>query len=348
MRKAGLALLAIAAAAPILYAQSVPRHAAVTARQLAYAEIGEDEQLTFRGAVVKFATPSPAAELLNREIARVRASQTYAVRPAIWKVGDTDTTLYLFGTIHSLPQGFRWRTPLLEGVIANADSLLLETIEDENDEVTFLEGLPQGEAGLPPLLDRTTHRYRARLAEFQANLPPEIVKHLDGMPTWIAAMGINYMRDLLAGDMPGPGADDWLEQHFRARNKQVEAIEDGHQVIASINAIPEIAQRRMLEAALDAPTRSRDEMDELAHAWAQGQAGPDSPLIIEAQQLDPSAALADPLLVQRNAAWVESLRALLAKRPGTILFAAGAAHFAGDGSVLDLLRQHGLRVERVQ
>lgn len=348
MRKVGLALLAIAAAAPLLYAQGVPRQAALAAPQLAYAEIGDDEQLTFRGAVVKFATPSPAAELLNREIARVRASQTYAVRPAIWKIGDADTTVYLFGTVHSLPPGFRWRNPVLESVIANADSLLLETLEEEADAVTFLEGLPQGEAGIPPLLDRTTHRYRGRLAEFQANLPPEAVKHLDTMPTWIAAMGIAYMRDLLAGDMPGPGADDWLEQHFRSRSKRVEAIEDGHRVIASINALPEIAQRRMLEAALDAPTRSRAEMDGTAHAWAQGQVGPDSLLAITAQQLDPSAALADPLLVQRNAAWVEALRTLLAKRPGTVLFAAGAAHFIGDGSVLDLLRRQGLRVERVQ
>lgn len=27
------------------------------------------------------------------------------VKPALWKVADEDTTIYLFGTIHALPKG---------------------------------------------------------------------------------------------------------------------------------------------------------------------------------------------------------------------------------------------------
>ena len=28
--------------------------------------------------------------------------------PALWRVGDADTTIYLFGTVHALPKGKPW------------------------------------------------------------------------------------------------------------------------------------------------------------------------------------------------------------------------------------------------
>ena len=37
-----------------------------------------------------------------------------APRPAMWKVADEDTTLYLFGTFHLLPENHHWRTPAFE------------------------------------------------------------------------------------------------------------------------------------------------------------------------------------------------------------------------------------------
>jgi uncharacterized protein YbaP (TraB family) len=316
---------------------------------LPYTAYTSDEQLTLAGKLVRPEIEEQREAALQREIARVRALQNYDPHPAIWKIGDSDTTIYLFGTIHSLPPGFHWRNPALEGVIVRADSLLLESIEDENEKVTFLEGMGKDQLGsMPPLLDRVSHRYRGRLAQIQAMLPPETIKDMDGMPTWIAAMGIGYIRDLLAGDMPMAGADDWLEQHFRATGRPVEAIEDSKQVVTNINAIPESDQRLMLEAALAAPDHSRAELDEPATAWAKGDVGPNSPLIITPESLDPGAKMADPLLVQRNNAWVNSLLGRFLKRPGTVLFAAGAGHFVGPGSVIDLLQRRGIRVERVQ
>lgn len=316
--------------------------------KLQYAAYPSDERLTAAGTLVLSAEDAKREAALRREIERVMASQPYQPAPAIWKIADPDTTIYIFGTIHSLPPGFRWRNPGLEAVIVRADVLLLESLGEEDDKVTFLEGVSIDQlAGLPPLLDRVSHRWRGKLAELQAGLPPETVKAMDAMPTWIAAMGIGFLRDVAAGDMPAQGADDWLEQHFRSTGKPVEAIEDSKGVVANINAIPEPAQRTMLEAALASPERTREQLDAPAHAWAQGQVGLDSPLMIRPEDLDPGQALADPLLAKRNMAWVDDLLARLNK-PGVTLFAAGAGHFVGPGSVIDMLRRRGIRVERVQ
>jgi uncharacterized protein YbaP (TraB family) len=342
--KAIAALFALATLASIAPAETggdVPR--------LPYGAYPADEGITLAGKLVRPEGEAARDEAMQREIARVRATQPYSPHPAIWKISDSDTTVYLFGTVHSLPPGFRWRNPVLEGIIVRADSLLLESTEREEDNVTFLEGMPKGDAGkLPPLLDRVSHRYRAKLAQIQAALPAETVKEMDTMPTWIAAMGVGFVRDLMMGDMPSQGADDWLEKHFTSIGKPVEAIEDSKAVVTNINAVPEMAQRLMLESALAAPDRTHEELDAPAHAWAKGEVGADSPLRILPEQLDPSSAMADPLLARRNTDWVNTLMTKFMARPGTILFAAGAGHFVGPGSVIDMLQKRGVRVERVQ
>jgi uncharacterized protein YbaP (TraB family) len=200
---------------------------------------------------------------------------------------------------------------------------------------------------LRPLLDRSTHRIRALLAEMQNDMPSDVAKSLDEMPTWLAAMTLGSLRDMKAGEVLDQGADDWLEKHFRETGRPVEAIENANAVSANLDAIPERAQRMMLEAALLAPERTHDDMDGGAHAWAKGDVGPESVLRIRPEDLDPMGLMAEPLLDDRNRAWVIKLRKRLT-RPGTLLFAAGAGHFVGPGSVIDLLEKQGVRVVRVQ
>ena len=50
-------------------------------------------------------------------------------RPALWKIADADTTIYLFGTTHALPKGFRWQSAPLRAAIKAADELVLETVD---------------------------------------------------------------------------------------------------------------------------------------------------------------------------------------------------------------------------
>src|ERR1700712_589179 len=40
--------------------------------------------------------------------AREAVRGTALAHPALWKVSDRDTTIYLFGTIHALPKGVHW------------------------------------------------------------------------------------------------------------------------------------------------------------------------------------------------------------------------------------------------
>jgi uncharacterized protein YbaP (TraB family) len=324
-RVAGLALLLCCVAGPATAEQSAGR----VQTRLGQVVSGEREQ---------DATQAPATLRL------AELSQNYRPHPAIWRIGDRDTTIYLFGTVHVLPPGFAWRDARIDAIVAKADTLIVEAV-DEDAPSDFTEA--HRGAALPPLSRRVSPDHRMALTRFLDSLPPEATPVMDGMPTWIAAIAVGFTRDMQAGELPGPGADDWIEAQFRRARKPVVAIENGREVMRRVSAVPEREQRRMLDEALDAPTPTRAERRAPTHAWAKGEIGTGSALTATLSGPSGSKALSGPLMTDRNRAWTNALVRRL-KVPGTALFAAGAGHFIGPDSVLELLRQRGVPVTRVQ
>ena len=325
---------------PRLAYQSTPDDDTVTQAgrpQLRYRLADTDDQLA--PAPAKAPPPGDAATL-------AQLSQNYRPQPAIWRIGDRDTSIYMIGTIHALPPGFEWRNAGLARIIERSRLLIVESVKDDaRDEALFV---PNGAASkLPPLSLRVDASHRVKLAALTATLPPDAAALFDQMPSWIASVAIALVREIRSGEVLGPGADDWLEARFKAVNKPVIAIEDSGDVLTAVSAVPEADQQRMLHAALDAPVRSRADMRAATHAWAKGEMGPDSALSIDLIAATGSAAMATPLLTDRNRAWAAALAARLKMR-GTILFAAGAGHFIGAGSVIEQLEARGVRVSRVQ
>ena len=288
-----------------------------------------------------------AAEPVDPAALSRALGQDYVPRPAIWRIRDADTTIYLFATIHMLPPGFLWRSPALERVVREAGTLILESVsEPEANRAALAAVAADPAAPRLPLIERADPADRARLAALVATLPAQVAARLDASPTWIAAMAVGLAREMRAGNLPGPGADDWLEANFRATRKPVEAIEHGPAILATVTALPEAQQRAMLTIALAGPEPDVARLRAPLHAWARGDVGPGSILRIDLTRTAGTRALDEPLLAARNRAWVASLRARMA-RPGVMLFAAGAGHFVGPGSVIDLLGRTGLVVERV-
>jgi uncharacterized protein YbaP (TraB family) len=57
---------------------------------------------------------------------------TAPARPALWVVQDADTTVYIFGTFHTLDARQDWLTPQVAQALRSAGELVLETIVPEN------------------------------------------------------------------------------------------------------------------------------------------------------------------------------------------------------------------------
>ncbi|HYW17662.1 MAG TPA: TraB/GumN family protein [Allosphingosinicella sp.] len=272
-------------------------------------------------------------------------------RPALWLLADEDTRIYMFGTIHVLPPGFRWRSAALDKAVVESSELVVETYDAPGAEASAEASAEIG-AGFfadkaVPILQRVPKKKRKPLkAAIEASGVPMPV--LDRMHSWAAAMtlGIAQMLDQYGVDDPddAPGVEDVLEETFRGAGKPISSVEDGNAVMASMSALPEAVQIQLLLESIapaegdgGAPAMGTEEVD-----WVAGRS---EALDVEVEGEFPPA-LFDVLVRKRNAAWTSWLEERL-KKPGTLLFAVGAGHFAGRESVQSMLARRGLEVKRI-
>lgn len=270
----------------------------------------------------------------------------HVAKPAMWKLADRDTTIYLFGTIHMLPKDYAWRTPTFEQAITGAQALVVETIVDEAKPEQIQVELARRafSPGLPPLAARVSAEKRPLLATAlaKAGIPPN---GLDRMETWAAAFILlgPQLKDL--GVSGGEGVEAVLRKRFVDSGKPVLQLETNGEQLGFFDALPEAAQRELLEGTLESPEAMREEFGGMLAAWVRGDV--DEIARSFNKNLSTSPDLKDALIKRRNANWSRWIAQRMTQ-PGTILVAVGAGHLAGPESVQSLLKKSGYRVRRVQ
>ena len=266
-------------------------------------------------------------------------------KPALWKLSDADTTIYLFGTIHILPKDMAWRTPVLEKAIEDSDELVLETADGVDLTKTAKVMMTMATSpGLPPLADRVPPEKRAGLAALikSAGVP---AKMLDGMETWAAAMMLTAMSFRTMGYNAEAGVERGLASLYGAEKKPVLGLETIEQQFGFFDTLPEETQRVFLEGTIEDPETSRATFTAMLRAWASGDTDAIARTFDGEASLTPE--LREVLMKRRNAAWTDWLAKRLDK-PGTVMVAVGAGHLAGQDSVQEMLAARGLKAERVQ
>jgi uncharacterized protein len=275
---------------------------------------------------------------------RSEVTEAKPVRPALWKVSDADTTIYLFGTIHLLPKDLAWQSPKIVAAMQASRELYLETVlDDPAKSGAVLRDLGMT-AGLPPLLERVPESKRAALQKVveKSGVPLAI---LDKFETWAAALTIASasLRDLPVS--PEYGAEAVLTQRFRAEKKPVAGLETPAEQLGFFDSLPEAAQRKFLESIAEEDSSQRAEFDAMIAAWSAGDVKKIALTFDDELKLTPE--LTETLLKQRNRNWAAWIVDRM-KKPGTLFVAVGAGHLAGAGSVEDLLAQQKVKVVRVQ
>jgi len=267
--------------------------------------------------------------------------------PALWKLSDADTTIYLFGTIHILPAGTNWLDPAIKQAVDSAQSLTLEAVLDKDPtEVATVLMRIGNKKDLPPLAERVPPARRAQLAAMvkASGLPPAF---LDGMKSWAAAIMLTgpALQQIGVDAAASPGVEPQLTALFRSANKPVEGFETAEVQLGFFDKLPESAQRAFLVATLDDPAKAKADFVQMLTAWEKGD-----PAAIEKSFADDpefTPALRDLLIRQRDRNWADAIVKRL-DQPGTVFVAVGAGHLVGPDSVQKMLAAKGLKVERVQ
>ena len=225
-------------------------------------------------------------------------------KPALWKVSDADTTIYLFGTIHLLKPGTQWFEGKIKTAFDASDELVLEMIqpsEAEAQKIVISRAIdPDG----PPLSQKLTPKDAAkfRAALKTLDIDPE---GLEPFEPWFASTLVAMAPMQKLGYDPETGAEKVLtaeaKAEARARMEQGRVRELVHEVERErFNEAALVARRNpeledylkrsagekangetlpptdpVLQRAVDA-VQSRETLDAAKLMWKTDETGPES------------------------------------------------------------------------
>jgi len=261
--------------------------------------------------------------------------------PLLYEIASTDGAVegWMIGTIHTLPDGTKWRTAPIAKVVNAADLLVVE-VAALNDRAGLADTFSQAATtpGLPPIDQRVPAHLSPRLGELldRGGLGADGFRSTE---TWAAAL---MLAQINADGDPANGVDRALIREFASR--PVNELEGVRAQFAIFDRLPEAGQRHLLAAVVAEAGGAKTQAQKLRRAWLTGDVA-----MLEAATR--TGILADPdlreaLLVQRNRAWAATLVPLLESEPRPLI-AVGAAHLVGSEGLASLLQAAGYSVRRL-
>ncbi|WCL54753.1 TraB/GumN family protein [Gimibacter soli] len=264
--------------------------------------------------------------------------------PALWKMADEDTTIYLFGTLHLIKKGTNWVTPTLTDALGASNGLMLELAPDQIAAAGPLMAtagrLPEGET-LRNAVGEGLYSDVMRVSR-TLGLPDGA---FDQARPWFTSMSLSVVTLVRAGYDPSSGADKSLADEATRRGMPVAGLETAAFQASLFGELTPEEERTLLLVTLRDLNDAEGYFARMEKAWATGDTVTLDEVLNESMAESPE--LADRILHDRNRTWAEALAGRM-QRPGTIMVAVGAGHLVGKESLVELLQQKGFMVQRVQ
>src|SRR4051794_25022879 len=240
-------------------------------------------------------------------------------QPALFAVGDADTTVYIFGTFHALDGHTDWFKSSIRGALDNSDELVLETLVPESPDQRKLFAMSGYHGAMTPS------------ASFLAT----------------TRMAINAGR--AQGMQVNNGADMVLRHVAEAEGKPVEGLETLQLQLDMFNRMPAgpapAARPKAGQSGDMRPMEGLSKaMAEMQAAWKRGDQSVFVRMLDQLQAASPETYRM--LFTDRNNRWADWVRARM-QTPGTVFVAVGAGHLAGKDSLLVRLAERGIPSQRV-
>lgn len=276
-------------------------------------------------------------------LAAALAAGCARAEPPVWVVSDKDSELVLFGSVHVLPPGVDWASPVLDRTLKNADDLWFElpvdpAVAEESSRTALRLGLlPQGQS-LSKLLKPEDAQRMARVAQAYGVDPAM----LEAFQPWLAEMALAGAAFRHANATDENGVEEAVSAAAPASAER-RAFETAAEQIGFFVGAPMGEQIAALNQTVREMEHEPDEFGLLVEAWASGDLE-----AIERQALVPLRRVAPTLfrrlVTERNARWATTLNERLKGRGRTVVV-VGVGHLIGPEGLPERLRALGYSVK---
>ena len=228
--------------------------------------------------------------------------------PALWEIRDADTTIYLFGTFHTLDGRTAWFDDKVRQAFDDSGELVLETLVPE---------------------DVSSFRSTVTASDGSGKLKPFIAQ---------TQAAVGHGRAL--GMSIDHGADAVLRRVAVDMGKPVGGLERFEEQLGTLASIPAASAVPGFKSVQPASVSVTD----LLKAWKSGDTVAFSTMLAGFEAKAPVAYRM--LIADRNAKWAQWIANRL-DRPGVVFVAVGSGHLAGKDSVQSWLAARGIATTRV-
>ncbi|MDE2475247.1 MAG: TraB/GumN family protein [Alphaproteobacteria bacterium] len=265
--------------------------------------------------------------------------------PAIWRVRSGESTVYLFGSIHILPNRYPWITRRIADAMNASDLFVFEvplgkdTTAQDRAFVLKYGVLPRRQSIRGLLTPSQFELYATVMQAAGLN-----ARDYERYRPWLAALvlGLAYLHpdDLTALT----GADNEVMNFAREHDRPSQYLETPVQQLELLTSGSDDSQIAELRHLIDTLPSTRDFASELLEAWSAGDIERLTVDLNGVFRISPETE--DLLVTRRNRLWLSMIDPLL-QRPGTAMITVGAAHIGGSSGLIALICGEGHRVERL-
>ena len=339
-RKFRAALLAVAMTVPLMLT--------------ACADYGNSSSFNDSAIISSSMEDSSSSSKIDSDDSSVIAAQTNS--PLIWKVTlpDSDTTLYLFGSIHAAKEDVFPLNKVIRNAYADSDYLAVEcdTIAYAQDTLAQMEMSQMMvysdgstiEDHLSAETFKKVKKYLLDTDSFNSN-------YVYFKPALFESLLSNAAAEK-SGMSSEYGIDESFPEMARFDDKEIIEVESIESQMQMITTIPDGYYDISLSMAVDSLLEEKDPMGELYRAWIAGDID-----YFEKQLFEESPELTDEqrgYLEEYNQAMLTDRNKLMAdvadeifKDGKNCFYVVGLAHMIGEDGIVALLEDMGYTVTRI-
>ncbi len=280
-------------------------------------------------------------------IAKEKDAAPVAPSPAIWRVADADSEIYLLGTFGMLPQGAVWRSRAIAGAIDASETLWFEApvgdaaAQESANRIFAAQGTLGGGRTLSALL---APEQRDALGRIAAALKMPIAS-LDALKPWAAFVVLSSQVHAREGINLAEGVDAALTREALDRGRALRFFDSIDGALGVLTAMPQKTQIELLSFLIDDWARQQETALAGFEAWRSGDIAATDAFLNRAMRETAPAAY-QVLVEERTQELADGIGDILGGR-GTAFVALNASYLVGAGSLPKALAARGHAVERI-
>lgn len=276
-------------------------------------------------------------------VADTASPKIVEAHPALWRVQSPHGTVYLFGSVHLLPQNVNWHTAEVNRAMHRASVFVFEIPIDDAAKarvqtlIATNGSLPAGQSLRGMLPSESQKDYDKALAYL--GIPKAA---LDTKRPWLASLVLDTIVLMRRQQWAAFGVDVIMTGEAKDAGKKLRYLENLNQQIPLLMPLDPKVELEDFEVELKEIELADQELNTMTKAWETG----DVNTIAEFNSHDfegrPEARAV--FLDNRNHAWVKQIEAMLREHK-TFFITVGAGQLAGKAGVPALLRADGYKVD---